>query len=133
MTDAMTGDALFDEFLVAWDRALGPPSALIVEVEVDGEEYWIEFGTDPDFAGYEKVLRADPCVYCGATSYALDHIVARDTGGPDGWDNRVGICGSCNSSKRDRSVLTFLGTRRWRPDWDAMDMQRRAWRAFGRR
>lgn len=59
-------------------------------------------------AEYETVLRADPCVYCGKSGGTVDHIVSVFDGGDDSVDNLAGACRSCNSSKRDKSLLEFL-------------------------
>lgn len=57
---------------------------------------------------YEKVLLAGPCAYCGDPATTVDHIVPVNAGGSDSWDNKCGACRSCNSSKRDKSLLDFL-------------------------
>lgn len=61
-----------------------------------------------DAAAYRVLIAADPCAYCGAPCAAIDHIVPVVRGGSDRWDNLAAICKSCNSRKRDRSVLTLL-------------------------
>lgn len=58
---------------------------------------------------YEEILRKDPCTYCGApVGGTVDHVIAVNIGGTDKWDNKTGACRSCNSSKRDKSVLDFM-------------------------
>lgn len=57
---------------------------------------------------YQRILRADPCVYCGTTSTAIDHIAPVVEGGSDRWENLAPVCKSCNSRKRSRSVLTVM-------------------------
>lgn len=57
---------------------------------------------------YRALIFADPCVYCGGTAQAIDHIVPVMAGGSDRWDNAAPTCHSCNSSKKTRSVLGFL-------------------------
>lgn len=64
-------------------------------------------------AEYEIILRADPCVYCGSTGGTVDHIVSVFDGGNDSVDNLAGACRSCNSSKRNKSLLDFM---LWRLD-----------------
>lgn len=58
--------------------------------------------------GWEAVLRADPCAYCGAPTRDLDHIVAVAQGGSDDAGNLTSSCGRCNKSKHDDSLLIFL-------------------------
>jgi hypothetical protein len=57
---------------------------------------------------YQALLRADPCVYCGQPSTAIDHIEPVVRGGSDRWDNLAPICKVCNSSKRSKPLLAAL-------------------------
>lgn len=59
-------------------------------------------------AEYQQIIRRDPCVYCGATSVAIDHITPIVEGGSDLWGNLAPVCKPCNSRKRSRSVLALL-------------------------
>jgi len=45
------------------------------------------------------------CVYCGTKSRTLtiDHIIPRERGGPDTWDNLVTACSPCNLKKSNRT------------------------------
>jgi len=61
---------------------------------------------------HARILLADPCTYCGEPSTAIDHIVPITKGGDSEWENLAGVCGSCNSSKRNRLLLTFLLVRK---------------------
>ena len=61
-----------------------------------------------DEVRYRKVLRRDPCAYCGGASEALDHIEPKSSGGEDEWTNRVGVCTRCNSYKGTLPVLLAL-------------------------
>lgn len=85
---------------------------------------------------YRAALLRDPCAYCGSTSIVHDHIRPRNRGGLDTWINLVGACTSCNSSKRDRSLLGFLGKRLWASDAGerikAIQHEVRAWDRLGR-
>lgn len=53
-------------------------------------------------------LLRDPCAYCGAPSETFDHIHPQALGGNHDWQNVVGACRRCNSSKQDTSLLLFL-------------------------
>jgi len=68
------------------------------------EKRWLEI------AKWEEVLLKDPCPYfCGNTSSTIDHVLATSKGGSWEENNTVGACLSCNSGKRDFSLLDFLG------------------------
>jgi 5-methylcytosine-specific restriction endonuclease McrA len=45
------------------------------------------------------------CQYCGSdrTPFTVDHVVPRDRGGSDSWENLVCACAGCNSRKRNRT------------------------------
>lgn len=81
-------------------------------------------------AAWMRIIRADPCSYCGGPGGSLDHLEARsrvprtgagahgclsrlDQGGLHVWLNYAGACPSCNSGKSDRSLLDALYRRRW--------------------
>jgi 5-methylcytosine-specific restriction endonuclease McrA len=45
------------------------------------------------------------CQYCGSdkSPFTVDHIVPRDRGGADTWENLVCACSHCNGRKRNRT------------------------------
>lgn len=55
-------------------------------------------------AGSEK----DPCVYCGGTVEAIDHIVPVSKNGPNDIVNYAPICCNCNLLKGSFSILYHL-------------------------
>jgi 5-methylcytosine-specific restriction endonuclease McrA len=64
-----------------------------------------------------RMLRADPCAYCGGPGGTVDHVEprsrpARGIGSVHGWVNTVGACGPCNGRKSDRTLLLWLARRR---------------------
>lgn len=59
-------------------------------------------------ADYVRVLALDPCSYCGQPSQDTDHIVARDAGGSNEWDNLTAACKRCNHVKTTKSLLMAL-------------------------
>lgn len=68
---------------------------------------------DPEAADqYDRILRADPCCYCGQREpgriSAIDHIHPLSLGGSADWDNLTAACKGCNSSKKARPLLYFL-------------------------
>ena len=59
----------------------------------------------------EKIKYKYPksCCYCGSIERLnMDHLIPRNRGGLDHADNIVWACTSCNSSKRDQDVLSWL-------------------------
>lgn len=72
-----------------------------------------------DVGNYYAALKADPCAYCGAAGGAIDHVDPRSRGGANHWENYAGVCTSCNTTKRDRPLLAFLGWRSAAAEFDA--------------
>lgn len=66
---------------------------------------WQQF---PESLEYVLLVSNDPCVYCGASAQSIDHIVPVAGGGSGEWSNLAPACLSCNSSKCDEPLLTFL-------------------------
>ncbi|MEU1134920.1 HNH endonuclease [Streptomyces sp. NPDC005900] len=62
----------------------------------------------PEAVSYARFIGNDPCVYCGGSSQAIDHINPVTRGGMGEWSNLAPICTSCNSSKSNKHVLQFL-------------------------
>ena len=60
----------------------------------------------------KNILKRDNnrCQYCNkfSTCLTIDHIVPRNKGGKDTWENLVAACGSCNTKKGDH-FLKELG------------------------
>ncbi|MBM3262039.1 MAG: HNH endonuclease [candidate division Zixibacteria bacterium] len=56
----------------------------------------------------KNVLKRDghQCQYCGTTKGPLtvDHVIPRNRGGEDSWENLVCACQKCNNHKGDRSL-----------------------------
>ena len=67
-----------------------------------------------------KVLRRDPCAYCGERhkrrDMTVDHIVPKAKGGGH-WENVTGACRPCNSDKGPMSLLDFLLYRAAVDEW----------------
>jgi hypothetical protein len=67
---------------------------------------------------WERIIRADPCAYCGRPAGTVDHIeprnplrVCRGLGGVYSWMNFTAACESCNGRKKDLPLLLFLRLR----------------------
>lgn len=60
-----------------------------------------------------QMLRAAPCSYCGTTPAGeIDHVVPLSAGGLHEAENLTSACRTCNGSKRDKDLLSFLLYRR---------------------
>lgn len=60
----------------------------------------------------ETVFERDgrECTYCGATDdLAVDHVVPLARGGTNDLGNLTPACRPCNSSKRDKLIVEWLG------------------------
>ncbi|NVK23754.1 MAG: HNH endonuclease [Gammaproteobacteria bacterium] len=56
-----------------------------------------------------KIAHSNVCSYCGSKdNIATDHLIPRNRGGKDSGDNLIAACRSCNSSKSDQDLLTWL-------------------------
>lgn len=56
-----------------------------------------------------KLMQEPRCAYCGSReALALDHLLPRARGAGDRPENLVLACRSCNSSKRDRDMVSWL-------------------------
>ena len=64
--------------------------------------------SDPTTLEWVRVLRGDPCAYCGGEADSIDHI---DPNGPDDWTNMVAACRGCNGRKYRKDLLIFLAHR----------------------
>jgi hypothetical protein len=67
---------------------------------------------------WERILRFDPCAFCGRSGGSVDHLEPRDPlvplrgiGSKFGWMNLSGACEGCNGSKGTQSLLGFLWVR----------------------
>ncbi len=88
----------------------------------------IEFSSPP--AG-DMVGVGHPCHYCGQPASGIDHVWPRSRGGDDHPNNRVRACGSCNSTKGNKSLLgaTCPGCRSERHPSDVDTAEQRAFYA----
>lgn len=49
------------------------------------------------------------CVYCDSKEdLTIDHVKPKSKGGKNSWDNLVTCCGTCNVTKGDKPLETFL-------------------------
>lgn len=52
-------------------------------------------------------LTQQPCFYCGGEAATLDHVIPIAKGGRHSIGNLVAACKSCNSSKKDKFLITY--------------------------
>lgn len=64
---------------------------------------------DEEAKQYVRIIRQDPCSYCGGPGGVVDHIVPLSRGGTNDWENLTSACASCNARKHVKSLLTFIG------------------------
>jgi hypothetical protein len=106
---AAAGAAVLDEFLRddgGTPLGRGYPSGR--PLRRDGERH---------YDAWLRMLRSDPCAYCGGEGGTVDHVeprsrAARGLGSVHGWINTVGACQPCNGRKGDRDLLPWLAGRR---------------------
>lgn len=75
-------------------------------------------GSESHREAWSRIMRADPCSYCGREAGTVDHVeprrgarAPRGLGGANVWLNLVGACEACNSAKGSTSLLEFIGRR----------------------
>lgn len=59
-----------------------------------------------------KMTLPQCCVYCGSKRFlSLDHLIPKKKNGSESSDNIVWACRSCNSSKSDKDLIEWFGSR----------------------
>lgn len=96
------------EFVTAWKDAAIEGGKVIGRMELVADLR--KKGKLPDGKRLGGPRFAGRCSYCLQQSDALerDHIVPFSKGGNETPDNLTPICRTCNSKKKDRSLLTFV-------------------------
>lgn len=63
-----------------------------------------------DVTYYGRIVRRDPCSYCGGRGGTRDHIIPKSSGREHFHvaDNLTGACVSCNGAKGSLDLLGFL-------------------------
>jgi hypothetical protein len=110
--DAGVSRKTLDEYVPEFEAA----GLLHVERRREGAENLSNVWTLISVAPYESPrANVQECVYCGADSDTLDHVLAKTNGGGN-RGNVVPACRSCNSSKNDYDVREWIergGRRSW--------------------
>lgn len=55
----------------------------------------------------KKRILSQPCIYCGSYPSTIDHVIPLSRGGRDAIGNLAPACGSCNSRKRNQTVMEW--------------------------
>lgn len=58
-------------------------------------------------------LKAGFCIYCGADSQTLDHMIPKSRGGGDGPENRVEACYGCDNEKGNMTYDEYMIWRKY--------------------
>ncbi len=61
--------------------------------------------------GYDRILRSDPCSYCGASAGQVDHVTPIRLSGANHWMNLTAACRACNREKSAWPLLHYLRER----------------------
>lgn len=69
------------------------------------------YALDAGALEWAKILRNDPCSYCGGVSDSIDHIIPQAQYKDHSWSNLTAACRLCNSSKQDKPLIQWLATR----------------------
>lgn len=68
---------------------------------------------DKETIQYIITLLSDPCSYCGNENGGIiDHIVPLEKSGSNHWSNLTSACVSCNSSKTNKPLISYLAYRK---------------------
>lgn len=99
---------------------LGPGMPLGRALRID----WFNWRTqswrgESHYEWWQRLLRLDPCAYCGREGGTVDHIEPRTplidyrgiSGSPHSWTNLTGACDRCNSSKGHKNLLLWFRSR----------------------
>lgn len=90
----------------------------VAQMEAERERRLQEHATySPELRARVLALTDGKCAYCcipisdaddGTEGFEVEHVVAKDNGGPDHFANYVPSCRPCNSKKRTSHVLEFI-------------------------
>ncbi len=63
-----------------------------------------------------KMTVPQACYYCGSyKNLSVDHLIPKIKGGADDSDNLIWACRPCNSSKRDKDMLSWMFNKKMFP------------------
>lgn len=100
--------AEYQRAYTAWWRIVNE-GKIAASKRADGVKRTVGKGAEE--LAYARILRCDPCCYCGAPCEAIDHIVPVHAGGPNRWENLTAACKRCNAAKKNKQLLIYMGDR----------------------
>jgi 5-methylcytosine-specific restriction endonuclease McrA len=88
-------------------------TALLQDPAIAGQEYQRGTLFEAEIKEYLTLKWQHRCAYCAATNtrLELDHVHPRSKGGSNRVSNLVIACRTCNKSKADQAIETFLADR----------------------
>ncbi|RMF10754.1 MAG: HNH endonuclease [Candidatus Neomarinimicrobiota bacterium] len=95
------------EVLINYQRTIRSPSVELPVPSVVKLKNYVRFNRLNVALTRKNILTRDKytCQYCGTKRAPLtvDHILPRERGGADNWENLVTACSHCNSKKGNRT------------------------------
>lgn len=95
------------DILIEYDDAVHSPSTTLQIPSVVKLKDFIRYNSMELILSRKNIFHRDQhtCQYCGNKSgpHTIDHIIPRERGGPDTWDNLVTACAKCNILKSNRT------------------------------
>ena len=85
-----------------YDRIIRSPSFSMKLPSVIALKNFISPKSNPNFTRFNVFLRDKfKCQYCGKLneSLTIDHVIPKNKGGKDSWENLVSACNRCNLNK----------------------------------
>jgi len=95
------------DVLINYEREMHSPSVTLPIPSVIKLKFYVRYNRLNVSLSRKNILTRDnfTCQYCGRKRPPLtvDHIIPRERGGGDQWENLVTACGPCNSKKGNRT------------------------------
>ena len=96
------------DILMNYDHHIHSPSMQMKVPSVIKLRKYVSFNSLDIVLNRKNLLMRDhsSCQYCGSKSnLTIDHIIPKQKGGNDSWENLIIACSPCNSRKGNRSLL----------------------------
>ena len=96
------------DILMNYDHHIHSPSMQMKVPSVVKLKKYVSFNSLDVVLNRKNLLLRDhsSCQYCGAKSnLTIDHIIPKQKGGKDSWENLIIACSPCNSRKGSRTLL----------------------------
>ena len=96
------------DILMSYDHHIHSPSMQMKVPSVIKLKKYVSFNSLDVVLNRKNLLLRDhsSCQYCGSKSnLTIDHIIPKQKGGEDSWENLIIACSPCNSRKGNRSLI----------------------------